>query len=132
MVMTLRYGYDTVKEQSGTLSEISERFSSSAVFGARGNSGVIISQFFKGLSAAFVNSESADAEMFAFALQSGCSFAYASVSKPVEGTMLTVIKDAAKAVNDAFPLPSIETAVDIFLKAARVATANTPNLLPIL
>ena len=132
MVMTLRYGYDTVKEQSGTLSEISDKFSSSAVFGARGNSGVIVSQFFKGLSSAFANSESADPELFAFALQSGCGHAYASVSKPVEGTMLTVIREAAKAVSESLPLPCVEAAVDIFLKTARVSLANTPNLLPIL
>ena len=68
MVMTLRSGYESIKKQAGDLSDISKKFSSSAVFGARGNSGVIVSQFFKGLSQVFENVDVADCNDFAEAL----------------------------------------------------------------
>ena len=132
MVMTLRYGYDAVKDQSGSLSEISKRFSSSAVFGARGNSGVIVSQFFKGVSEAFEGVEAADITTFALSLKSGYNSAYAAVAKPVEGTMLTVIKDASEALVSSLPLDSIESAVLLFLSEAKRSLARTPELLPIL
>lgn len=107
-------------------------FSSAAVFGARGNSGVIVSQFFKGLSEALKDIDAADPDDFAKALQNGCKFAYASVAQPVEGTMLTVLKDASMAVTNALPLQSIDSVIDIFLLEARVSLARTPELLPIL
>lgn len=132
MVMTLRYGYDTIKNKEGSLAEISQQFSSSAVFGARGNSGVIVSQFFKGLTEVFKDVKEADCEVFAKALQSGCKFAYASVSNPVEGTMLTVLKDASNAVIKSLPIQSINELIDVFLSNAKTSLANTPELLPIL
>ena len=132
MVMTLRYGYDAVKDQSGSLSEISKRFSSSAVFGARGNSGVIVSQFFKGVSEVLEEVDVADVPTFALALQSGYNSAYAAVAKPVEGTMLTVIKDASESLASSLPLESIEDAVSVFLSETKRSLARTPELLPIL
>ena len=132
MVMTLRCGYDAIKNQENTVSDIAGRFSSAAVFGARGNSGVIVSQFFKGLSEALKDIDAATPDDFANALQNGCKFAYASVAQPVEGTMLTVIKDASAAVMKELPLQSINSVIDIFLLEARVSLARTPDLLPIL
>ena len=88
MVMTLRCAYDAVKDKEGKISEVSRTFASYAVFGARGNSGVIVSQFFKGLAEGLSHVSVADSEVFAKALQKGCEFAYSSVSRPVEGTML--------------------------------------------
>lgn len=132
MVMTLRYGFEAITSQERTLSEIAQQFSSAAVFGARGNSGVIVSQFFKGLSEGFDGVDFADCEVFAKALQNGCKYAYASVSEPVEGTILTVLKDASLAVTNALPLQSVNAAIDIFLAEARVSLAHTPDLLPIL
>lgn len=132
MVMTLKYGFDAVRGRMGNLSELSQAFATSAVFGARGNSGVIVSQFFKGLAEGFRDREEADSEGFALALESGCRHAYASVAKPVEGTMLTVVREAAQAVKRALPLNSIDEAVDIFLREAHVSLKNTPQLLPVL
>lgn len=132
MVMTLKYGYEAVQGKSGTLSQIAGDFSTAAVFGARGNSGVIVSQFFKGLSEGFRDLEEADCTAFANALENGCKFAYGSVAKPVEGTMLTVVREAARAVSDALPLESIDAAVDVFLREAHVSLKNTPQLLPVL
>lgn len=132
MVMTLRCGYNAIKNQDKTISATSELFSSAAVFGARGNSGVIVSQFFKGLSEGLKGLDEASPEDFARALQNGCKFAYASVAQPVEGTMLTVLKDASTAAVNALPLQSIDEVIDIFLLEARVSLARTPDLLPIL
>lgn len=132
MVMTLKYGYESIKNQKASLSEISKRFSSAAVYGARGNSGVIVSQFFKGISEMLEGVDEADSHLFSHALENGCKFAYASVANPVEGTMLTVIKDASTAVIEALPLKNIQEVVDTFLLKARVSLENTPELLPIL
>ncbi|MBQ9806804.1 MAG: DAK2 domain-containing protein [Clostridia bacterium] len=133
MLMTLRQGYEAVaKNIPILLPDAAQRFSSSAVFGARGNSGVIVSQFFKGISEAFDNEAEADPFLFAAALNNGCKRAYAAVADPVEGTMLTVIKDASAAVTRALPLQSIEELVNIFLGAARISLENTPELLPVL
>ncbi len=132
MVMTLRHGYQAVKDAHGSLSDVAGGFASAAVFGARGNSGVIVSQFFKGVAESFVGMEEADSDAFAAALQSGCRYAYAAVAHPVEGTILTVVKDASLAVLGALPLDSIGEVVDIFLEEARVSLQHTPELLPIL
>ena len=132
MVMTLRYGYEAIKNTNGSLSEISRIFSTAAVFGARGNSGVIVSQFFKGVSEAFDGLDAADSEALSNALENGCKSAYAAVATPVEGTMLTVLKDASLAVSKSLPLSSIEDVIDVFLDEASLSLQNTPNLLPIL
>ena len=133
MVMTLRYGAEAVGGAgSERLSELSARFSSSAVFGARGNSGVIVSQFFKGISEAFSGLEAADPAALARALESGCTRAYAAVAKPVEGTMLTVIKDSAAALSRALPLDTVDEAISVFLTEAKLSLERTPELLPIL
>ncbi|MBR5279393.1 MAG: DAK2 domain-containing protein [Clostridia bacterium] len=132
MVMTLRYGYDAIQEDDKTLSQVAGRFASASVFGARGNSGVIVSQFFKGLSDTLKEWETASCEIFSRALENGCKYAYASVAQPVEGTILTVLKDASKAVAKALPLESIDAVIDTFLTEAKVSLAHTPDLLPIL
>ena len=132
MVMTLRFGYEAVQGKSGTLAEMSRTFSTAAVFGARGNSGVIVSQFFRGMADGFQGQETADPAQFVAALESGCKAAYASVAKPVEGTMLTVVREAAQAVRAALPLQSIDEVVEIFLREAHVSLKNTPQLLPVL
>ncbi|MBE6674800.1 MAG: DAK2 domain-containing protein [Ruminococcaceae bacterium] len=132
MVMTLKYGYESIKNQNASLAEISKRFSSAAVYGARGNSGVIVSQFFKGISEVLEGVEEADSQVFSQALDNGCKYAYASVANPVEGTMLTVIKDASTAVIESLPLKDIQEVVDTFLLKARTSLENTPELLPIL
>ena len=108
MLMTLRCGLgEALKNASYPLPDVARGFSSAAVFGARGNSGVIISQFFKGMTDALKDSDEADTELLAKALDSGCKAAYSSVVEPVEGTMLTVLRDAATAVMRARPTESI-------------------------
>ncbi len=132
MVMTLRRGYETIDGSEDELGELACEFSSAAVFGARGNSGVIVSQFFKGVSETLRGKTEADCELFARALAGGCELAYASVAEPVEGTMLTVLKDASNAVNAALPLASIDELVDVYLGEARRSLDRTPELLHVL
>ena len=132
MVMTLKYGYEAIKNKNATLSDIMNTFATGTVFGARGNSGVIISQFFKGIAESVKDKEEINCKAFALALGNGVNFAYASVSKPVEGTVLTVLKDATKAVIEKLPIDNFDYLFEVFLEAAKVSLDNTPNLLPIL
>lgn len=133
MLMTLRHGYEATEQGAHlSLPDAARQFSASAVFGARGNSGVIVSQFFKGMAEAFQDATEADPFLLAEALRAGCRGAYAAVADPVEGTMLTVLKDASAAVTQALPLDSVEEVVSVFLGAARVSLRNTPELLPVL
>ena len=132
MSMTLKCGYAAANNTKSTLSEVSQVFSSAAVFGARGNSGVILSQFIKGLSEEFKGHDYADSTLLSRALANGCSYAYASVAKPMEGTMLTVIKDASNYLASSLPLASIDEAIDAFIYEAKRSLSRTPDLLPIL
>lgn len=133
MVMTMRNGFHSIPEDTEALSGIAKSFANATVFGARGNSGVIVSQFFKGISESLKDEYDADCAELARALDMGCAYAYAAVANPVEGTILTVIKDAVAAVKS--ELDSIETIdelIAIFITEARRSLENTPNLLPIL
>jgi hypothetical protein len=101
--------------------------------GARGNSGVILSQILRGFAKALENHNRFNGSDFASALESGSETAYRGVGQPVEGTMLTVIREAAAAAKDTAStkndLPSVLKAAH---EAARVAVDNTPNLLSVL
>jgi DAK2 domain fusion protein YloV len=132
MVMTIRRGYDAASEKSEVLCEVASAFSSAAVFGARGNSGVIVSQFFKGMSDVLAKAEEADCAILSAALYRGYEYAYNSVAKPVEGTMLTVLRDAACAVRQENTFSSIDELIDVYLAEARVSLKRTPELLPVL
>jgi DAK2 domain fusion protein YloV len=105
-----------------------------ALMGARGNSGVILSQIWRGLAQGLDERESFDAADLADALQQSADTAYKAVSNPVEGTMLTVIKDAAKAARsrigngDDDIISVLEATVD----AAGESVAQTPTLLKVL
>ena len=98
MVMTMKNGYQAIDGSAAELSAVARSFANATVFGARGNSGVIVSQFFKGVSKGLSDVDEADCSALSRALDMGCEYAYAAVAEPVEGTILTVIKDAADAV----------------------------------
>lgn len=103
------------------------------LMGARGNSGVILSQLFRGFSKYIEPKESIDAVEFANALQAGVETAYKAVMKPVEGTILTVAKDAAKkAVEKAETITDITELMEETLKEAKASLKRTPDLLPVL
>ena len=103
------------------------------VMNARGNSGVILSQFFRGISTALAQTDEAGVFDVANAFISGTKRSYSVVQNPTEGTMLTVMREAGdeaiKEINDS---TSIEEYLNIYIKHAEVSLANTPNLLPVL
>lgn len=131
MLMTLRYGLSGIKNTPNEISLCAGQFATAAVFGARGNSGVILSQFFKGIAASFEGQDTVDCSAFAAALHAGYRLAYGAVAKPVEGTILTVMREAAEAISkDSFT--DFDALVTAYLAAAREALARTPELLPVL
>lgn len=133
MVMTLKNGFQSISGETEALSEVSRSFANATVFGARGNSGVIISQFFKGMSEGLKDAYDADCATLSAALDKGCEYAYAAVATPVEGTVLTVLKDAATAIRESLAhLHTIDDAIAVFLEEANKSLENTPKLLPIL
>ena len=133
MVTTIHKGLLAVGESNTDLPSVSKKFARSVVFEARGNSGVIVSQFLKGMSKQFYDVEVADSALFIKALENGVQYAYSSVAVPVEGTMLTVVKDATEGVKKDFTEEqSIVEIVDAFVEYAEKSLENTPELLPVL
>ena len=115
------------------LYSLANGFSRGLLMGARGNSGVITSQIFKGFSVYLEGKKSLTAQDLAGAFLSAKEVAYKAVMKPVEGTILTVIREASAALAEYVrPLTSIEDAMDYFLEQAKVSLEHTPDLLPVL
>lgn len=133
MVTTIRKSLHSIGDTMQDLSSISEKFAHSVVFEARGNSGVIVSQFFKGVAESFQNRDKIDSVLLIQGLEQGVVHAYSAVAVPVEGTMLTVLKDATNAVKrNCGPEHSIRDVIACFLQNARISLEKTPELLPIL
>ncbi|MBV6393672.1 MAG: hypothetical protein KPEEDBHJ_02914 [Anaerolineales bacterium] len=134
MSLTLQAAWNEIKEM-GTrhIGEMAAAFAKGALMGARGNSGVITSQILRGFSRAIHERESLDLETFVKALGEARDTAYKGVVKPVEGTILTVIKETANAAESA--AGSVKDALELLeaaVRAADEAVKNTPELLPIL
>ncbi|MDH6363840.1 DAK2 domain fusion protein YloV [Enterococcus sp. PF1-24] len=121
---------DSASQKVGELATI---LSKGLLMGARGNSGVILSQLFRGFSKEIPEIEFLDAKTLAAAFTHGVETAYKAVMKPVEGTILTVAREGAKAGNrkaqQSDDCVEVLTAV---VEGAKKALANTPNLLPVL
>ncbi|MCL6516432.1 DAK2 domain-containing protein [Alicyclobacillus sp.] len=116
-----------------SLGQAASALAAGLLMGARGNSGVILSQLFRGFSRVLADRERLDAALFARALQEGVDIAYRAVAKPVEGTMLTVAREAAATgVREAKRNPSLPEWMARVLQAARDALAKTPEQLPVL
>ncbi|WP_135257051.1 DAK2 domain-containing protein [Thermus caldilimi] len=108
--------------------EVARAIAYGSLLGARGNSGVILSQILKGFSEALRKREVLDAPGLAEALRLGAETGYKAVMKPVEGTILTVARAAAEGARGG----SLEAVLESALEAAREALARTPELLPVL
>lgn len=118
---------------SNNIGEISKKLSKGLLMGARGNSGVILSQIFRGVAMALQGHEEADALLWAQALENGAKVAYKAVMRPVEGTILTVIREASEAVvKYAKDGMEIEDVFSYFVKKAENSLERTPELLPVL
>ncbi|UQZ45981.1 DAK2 domain-containing protein [Bacillus sp. PK3-037] len=115
------------------IGKVGSALSKGLLMGARGNSGVILSQLFRGFSKSIETKKEINAKEFAAALQAGVDMAYKAVMKPVEGTILTVAKDAAK---QAVALAEKETDIIALMtsvtKEAEASLNRTPELLPVL
>ena len=112
---------------------VARTFSRGLLMGARGNSGVITSQIFRGFAAAVENIDEIDAVLLAAAFVNGSKVAYSAVMRPVEGTILTVIREASAGLNKKVEKGmSIEKALSIILDEAKASLKRTPELLPIL
>ena len=134
MNLTISSGAKEVANKNETsIYEIAKTFSRGLLMGARGNSGVILSQIFRGFAQGLKGKDEADAIDLADAFMMGKEVAYKAVIRPVEGTILTVCREAAQALNDAVePEMPIDQAIDILLAEARESLKRTPDLLPIL
>ena len=116
-----------------TASAVAQSISRGALMGARGNSGVILSQIFRGLAEGLVGNEFLDGKDFAIGLEKGTEFAYRALTNPTEGTILTVVREAADAAKSACIQNSdLAFVVEAAARTAQGSVANTPNLLPIL
>jgi len=119
--------------QDKPLGKVAKAMSSGSLMGARGNSGVILSQIFRGIAKVFEGKEEADALLFAQALKSGSETAYKAVMKPVEGTILTVIREISRASEmEAKKSNDLTSALLVGVNAGYVTLDKTPSMLPIL
>lgn len=134
MNLSMSSGAGEVKTQnSAHIGEVGKVFSKGLLMGARGNSGVILSQLFRGFSKSIENENEIDAIQFAKAFQAGVNTAYKAVMKPVEGTILTVAREAGEAaVTSAETTDDIITVMEAVIESGQVALDNTPNQLPVL
>lgn len=134
MTLTMRAATKEIADSTETsASVIAATFSRGALMGARGNSGVILSQILRGLSKGIEGKTTFTAVDFAAALQESARLAYSAVIKPVEGTILTVIRDAAQAAQQsATNGANLSTMLGDTVRAAQASVARTPDLLPTL
>ena len=124
---------DLRQKPAGTVTETAARVASALLRGARGNSGVILSLLFRGLSKGMKGLETATAEQYAKAMTSGVEAAYKAVMKPAEGTILTVSRLAAEAaVAKAKESEYFEEIIFAALESAKAALEDTVNLNPVL
>nr|WP_279391924.1 DAK2 domain-containing protein [Virgibacillus halodenitrificans] len=134
MNLSITSGASEVKKQdSNSISIVADAFAKGLLMGARGNSGVILSQIFRGFSKGLEKKETVTVEDLAVAFESGVTAAYKAVMKPVEGTILTVAKDAASAAREhSGSLNNIVELMEIVVEEAKASLKRTPELLPVL
>ena len=134
MFLTMQSAYNEIADTKETnLGKVFKLIAQGALMGARGNSGVILSQILRGFARILDESETLDADLLVKAFAEGRNTAYKGVVRPVEGTILTVSKDIAKAAEEAqMKTTNLIEILDYVVKAAEASVINTPNLLPIL
>ncbi|MDD2251948.1 MAG: DAK2 domain-containing protein [Dehalococcoidales bacterium] len=135
MLLTMHSALDEVKDPANaTVAEVSKSMSRGALMGARGNSGVILSQIIAGISRGLEHQETCDGQCIATAFEQASITAYKGISNPVEGTILTVIKDVAKAAKTKTlnGTSDIVAIMEEVVTAAGESVANTPTLLKVL
>jgi DAK2 domain fusion protein YloV len=135
MFLTMRSVIEEADRVSdSSVSAVAKAMAQGALMGARGNSGVILSQFFRGLAKGLDEKDYVTGTDWAIALNEASRAAYKGLSQPVEGTMLTVIKDASKAAEEAARTTpdNLTKVTEAVVEAARDSVARTPLLLDVL
>ena len=133
MSLTMQSAVKELKSgNSNSLSSISDAVARGALRGARGNSGVILSQILKGICTVIKTKEEVDTRLFAKAMKNATTVAYAAVSKPKEGTMLTVSRLMSDAAQSATKHRDFELFFNEIIAKGEEALAMTPELLPVL
>lgn len=133
MALTMRSALEAAADPAPSAGEVAARIAYGALMGARGNSGVILSQIFRGFANAIQSRDEIDGEDLARALTAAQTMAYKAVMRPVEGTMLTVIRGAAeRAAAAARRTPALATILHEAVDGAQRALDSTPELLDIL
>ena len=136
MSMTVMSGVREMNAcESSSINDVAKFLSRGALMGARGNSGVILSQFFRGLYIGIskAKSNTLSVEDFMVCLEGGKEIAYKAVMEPIEGTILTVIREATDNTKAKLSqINNINALLETYYQEALVSLANTPNLLPVL
>lgn len=134
MNLTVSSGAKEISNLNDTnVYRIARAFSKGLLMGARGNSGVITSQIFRGFANGLEGKETMNAIDLGEAMLVGKEVAYKAVMRPVEGTMLTVIREAAEVLSEqAKPDWTIVRALEVMVNEARASLERTPDLLPVL
>ncbi len=133
MFLTINAGATAAGEGSENLSQTAGKAASGMLLGARGNSGVILSRIFAGLAKGFEGAASVDVRELGAAFDSGVTEAYGAVSVPVEGTILTVLKDSVAFANKNLTAEStLQSYFDDFNRELKRSLERTPDLLDVL
>lgn len=134
MNLTCTSGAKEIQNRSDfSVYEIAKAFSRGLLMGARGNSGVITSQIFRGFAQGLEGLQEANAVAFSNALLNGVTVAYKAVMRPVEGTILTVVRESAQHLHDIVQKDwTITKCMDELIKEANASLNRTPELLPVL
>ena len=131
MLLTLRAALRVVEEPPHTVGEATRQIARAALLGARGNSGVILSQMLRGLAEGLAEREDTSGPGLIHALCAASDTAYAAVSNPVEGTMLTVLREASHLARESLAREAGEAAIlDALIDEAYASVRRTPTLLP--
>ncbi len=134
MLLTMKSAYGRIQESDDLhVGKMAEKLAHGALMGARGNSGVILSQIWRGLAKGLKGKETFDAVDLARAFESAADTAYSGVMRPVEGTILTVIRDGANEATDAAEKShDLRFMLERVLERSQQSLEKTPDLLPVL
>ena len=129
MYMTIKTGCEALDAAPGSISDTASAVSGRMLLGARGNSGVILSRIFAGLAKGLEGLESAGVADFARAMGSAVKEAYSAVSNPVEGTIITVLREGVAGADSQ---GDVRRYFETLLNAMRISLEHTPELLKVL
>ena len=133
MTATIEGGVMGTNGEEEAVQVMMKQFAQNTLLSARGNSGVILSQYIRGIAEGTKGKDTLTTDEFLFALESGVRRAYKSVIKPVEGTMLTVMRESTeKALRYSGKLGTLENCLEMVIKEMKKTLDRTPDMLPIL